>query len=613
MSRNFLRPLLRPLILCVPICVPLCAAAQSTPTPPQASPAQPQTTLHANVNLVVVDVTVDDARSNPVHHLTAGDFTVLEDGKPQTLTVFEEHAAGPAAPLRPAPSFGPGTFTNYSPAPANAALNILLFDLLNTPPDEQAVVRGQVLKYLKEAPPGTRTAIFALTTQLRLLQGFTTNPELLRALVEGMKAYQGVQPDADDATLDALLPGGLGLTVNGAAKDGATGLAGGTGGNSREQDIRALFRQGLAEQESYRLQDRAGDTLDALNQLAHYMSNLPGRKNLIWFSGSFPIAILADPSQKNPFIVMGSAEDEYRETVDLLSRSQVSVYPIDAHGLTGINSTGFFDQTDAEKAAMQRMAEDTGGMAFENSNDLKEAVEKAIDAGANYYTVAYAPANRNWNGAYRGIQVKVDRPGVSLSYRRGYYADDPSAPPHSNPAQEASSDPSRHTAIRAAMLHGAPDPTEFIFEASVRPSSANAEPDIAPGNQAAKKVSGPWRRYTVTFLTNPKQVNWTRQPDGAERFGVDFLTAVYDAGGNLVNLQSNVIGGDVPAGKFAAAMQHNLEYRQQISVPVKGEYYLRVGMRDASTDRVGALELPVTAVAKLPPAAAGPAPASTPK
>jgi hypothetical protein len=193
-----------------------------------------------------------------------------------------------------------------------------------------------------------------------------------------------------------------------------------------------------------------------------------------------------------------------------------------------------------------------------------------------------------------------------------YYAENPNGHSHRIEAQIARCDPNRYRAIPAAMLLGAPDPAKFIFEASVRPTTADAEPEPAPGNQICKKVSGPYRRYTVTFLTNPKKVSWTRQPDGAERFGVAFLTFVYDADGKLINLQSNAMGGNVPADKFSSAMQHNLEYQQQISVPVKGEYYLRVGMRDSTSDRMGALELPVAAVAKLSPTAVtGAAPPST--
>jgi len=608
-----------PFCLCVFLCLPACASGQTAP----ASGA-PVTTIRTSSDLVVVDVVASDSQQNPVHKLTAADFTVLEDGKPQTLKIFEEHATSTPAPLPPLPKVDRGIFTNYSIAPANGALNILLLDKLNTPMDAQSVVRDQVLKYLKDVPPGTRIAIFSLTTELKLLQGFTSNPELLRALVEGKKGNQGASPLMNNA-MEGDQPG---------ADDPMYDTEADALGNDPDAaTILANLQQFEAEQQSFQLQLRARYTLDALNLLARYLSNLPGRKNLIWFSGSFPINILPDADLQNPFAVVASAADEFRETVNLLSRSEVSVYPIDARGLMvapmlSVTQSGstmnrqpngfakanakFFQQTSDEHGTMQQMAEATGGKAFVNTNGLKEAVQKAINAGSNYYTIAYTPTNRNWNSDYRKIQVKLVRPGVTLAYRRGYFADDPDAPAHRNQAQNAKPDPNQYSALRAAMLHGGPEPTELIFAASVRPASTDTEAALVPGNQAEKKVSGPYRRYAVTFIMSPKELNWTVAPNGAHHCTLEFMTFVYDGDGTRVNAQFNAIGAAVPDAKFASVQSGNFKYLQQISVPAKGEYYLRIGMRDEATDHVGAVELPVAAVAKLPPVAV-PLPAPAPK
>ncbi|HKN21968.1 MAG TPA: VWA domain-containing protein [Terracidiphilus sp.] len=447
------------------LCLPLYGSGSGQTAP---SAGAPTTTIRTSSDLVVVDVVASDSQQNPVHKLAAADFTLLEDGKPQTVKIFEEHQTQTSAPLPPAPKLDPGIFTNYSIAPANGALNILLLDKLNTPMDAQTVVRDQVLKYLKGVPPGTRIAIFSLTTELKLLQGFTSNPELLRALVEGKKGNQGASPlmnnamegdqaGADDPTYDTMAD---------------------TLGNDPDAAmILANLQQFEVEQQSFQLQLRARYTMDALNQLARYMSALPGRKNLIWFSGSFPVNILPDPDMlslstppskvpgaftPDPFAGVASMADEFRETVDLLARSQVAVYPIDARGLmvnptlsvtqsgsTMIRkpngfanaNTKFFQQTSEEHGTMEQMAQATGGKAFVNTNGLKEAVEKAINAGSNYYTIAYTPTNRKWNGDYRKIQVKLDRPGVTLAYRRGYFADDPNAPTPKSQAQTPSPTP----------------------------------------------------------------------------------------------------------------------------------------------------------------------------
>jgi hypothetical protein len=91
---------------------------------------------------------------------------------------------------------------------------------------------------------------------------------------------------------------------------------------------------------------------------------------------------------------------------------------------------------------------------------------------------------------------------------------------------------------------------------------------------------------------------------------------VYDADGVLFNTQSGRIAADIPASRFASLLQSGIRFRQEISVPVKGEYFLRIGVHDVTTNRVGAVEVPVSAVSKLQPWTAQtpvPAPAATPK
>jgi hypothetical protein len=107
-------------------------------------------------------------------------------------------------------------------------------------------------------------------------------------------------------------------------------------------------------------------------------------------------------------------------------------------------------------------------------------------------------------------------------------------------------------------------------------------------------------------MANPKVVQWSVTPDGAHHCTLEFRTFVYDPDGTLVNTQVNGIAASMSPQKFAAL--GDLQYLQQISVPAKGEYYLRIGIRDDTSYHIGALELPVAAAAKLP-AVAMPLPA----
>lgn len=607
-----------------------CMIAASLFGPPlaasQSTSEQPAATIHAEADLVVVDVVVADAKKKPVHGLAAPDFTIIENGHDQTIKSFEEHTSAQAASLPPLPKLEPGVFTNYSPTPTNGALNILLFDTLNTPMQDQSVLHDQVLKYLKEARPGTRMAIFGLNTQLRLLQGFTSDPELLRAVLNGKKGLpkgsplmndpaSGDQPGADDPMLDMV------TEAFGNSPSGATVIA-----NLQ------LFE---AEQQSFQLQLRARYTLEALNQLGRYLSSLPGRKNLIWFSGSFPINIMPDGDLQNPFSVVASAEDEFRETTQLFTRGQVAVYPIDARGLMtlpmmsasnsgknfannpnafGKASANFFNQTANEHATMRQMAEATGGEAFVNTNGLAQAVEKAVEAGSNYYTLSYAPTNREWKGDYRKIQIKTERQGLTLAYRRGYYADDPRGPVHRGESKDSTATQAPYDPLRAAMLRGGPEPTEIVFGVSVRPSSAATDPNLAPGNQAEPKTTGPYRRYSVLFFIPASAIACTAAPNGVRQCLLDTKIFVYDADGALLNSQNSHSKIEIPASRLASILKNGINLRQEISVPVKGESFIRIGLLDQVTNRLGAVELPVAAVSKLAPLdTPAPAPAFPPK
>jgi VWFA-related protein len=584
---------------------------------PAQQPSNSAVTLHSGTQLVIVDVVVTDSQQNPVHNLKASDFTLLEKNVPQQIKNFEEHKALPAAEaakLQPVPAMPSGVFTNYSPTPLSGTLNVLLLDTLNTPIKDQMYVRDQLRRYLKTAAPGSRVAIFGLTSRLILLQGFTSDPELLKAAIN-QKNFKA-SPLLDDAVGGGGGPEPLSDTLSNFGN--TPGMA----------DVIANLQQFEAEQQSFQLQLRARYTLDALNQIARYLTGIPGRKNLIWFSGSFPINILPDGDLQNPFAVVASAEEEFRETTNMLTASQVAVYPIDARGLItspvmsasnsgskyardptrfGKDQAKFFQQTGDEHSTMLLMAEQTGGRAFINTNDLAQAVAKSIDAGSNYYTLYYSPANTNWNGDFRKIQVKLQQQGLTLAYRRGYYADSPKAALKKGaiPATTTANAPPPFDVMHAAMMRGSPDPTQILIKVRVLPATSAHEDKVALRNilNPDRKTKGPYRRYDIDYAVDAHDVLFTPSPDGVYHSCLRFLTYLYDQDGNLVNLIEDRIQANANAAIYAGLLGHGIPWHQEISVPVKGNFYLRIGLHDLIGDRVGAVEVPVSAVKTLPPVA----------
>ncbi len=600
--------------------------AQSKPVAPAAvsQPATkpaPVTTLKANAQLVVVDVVVTDGNHKPVHGLTANDFKLAESGVPQVVKNFEEHSAltaADAARFDPMPKFPAGIYTNYTPAPVSGAVNLVLLDALNTPMQDQAYVRAQLLAYLKATPPGTQVAIFGLTTHLTLLQGFTGDPEVLRrvlekgvgkasALLDDQVGGGGIQNSAADDMEDMDLPGMTQVIAN--------------------------MRDFEAQTQSFQLQLRVKYTLDAMNQIARYLSAIPGRKNLIWFSGSFPIDILPDTSgmQADPFVGVGSSEDEFRDTVSLLGRSQVAVYPIDARGMmtspmfqasttrnysnpkTGIQRMNqdqqkFFSDTAAEHATMTQMADATGGRAFLNTNGLTQAVAAAIDQGSNFYTLSYTPTNSERDGKLRKIKIEVERPGLNLAYRKGYYADDPqkvnlAAKPDA--AITAGEAPTTMDSLRLAMMRGAPTPGEILIKVGVWPLTpkAQTEEKVAAGNQPSPKTQGPYRRYGVNCAVEPADLVFFHGSDG--KIHADFSTIIfaYSADGELVNTQYSTAHFAGTTDDLKQLLAQGVVRHDEISTPAKGEYFLRIAVHDLHRDRYGAVEVATSEVRNVVPQA----------
>jgi VWFA-related protein len=617
------------------------AFAQGTPAQQGAKPAQPAPaqstaaeTLHAETELVIVDVVVQDRNGNPYHGLTRDDFVVTEQKKPQPIRNFEEHTAAAAQkPGSAMPRLPPGIFTNYTPVAPDGTLNVLLIDTLNTPMQDQQFLRQQLLDYVKHETPGMQVAIFGLSSRVFMLQGFTSDPAVLRAAVEHKLVARG------SPLLDDPVGGGNGPeSMSDAMQDSNMGT------NSLPAQTLANLQQFEAETASFQTKLRSNYTLDAFNSIAHYLANFAGRKNIIWFSGSFPLNVEPDPTLNDPFAVMEDSNDEFRETTNLLARAQIAVYPIDARGLmtspvfsasnTGKNyvrnPSAFsrdlmkFDQSQAqEHMTMEQMASDTGGQAFYNTNGLSSAVARALDAGSNYYTLTYAPSDHKWNGSYRNIHVQMAGTpatyGLRLAYRHGYYADDPNHPPKhgelpTNVPQTTTplADHAKEAYSRAAMSHGAPAPSDILFKVRVVPLTGKNEDALAEGNQAspAGKMKAPYRTFAVDYVALPNEFGLMAQNDGRHTGGIEFTTFVFDAEGNLLNIADRAVDMNLSPETYKEFMSNPVRFQLQVSAPVKQESFMRLIIRDVPNNRYGVVEIPTAEVGHLPPLEAQSAPAN---
>ena len=591
------------------------------------------TTIHAYSNLVVVDVVVTDSQGNPVRGLKASDFTLTENNRPQTLRNFEEHTASPAssAQIEPAPKLPAGLFTNQSPAPANGPVNVLLLDYLNTPLTSQPYARRQLLDYLNKAPAGTRIAVFALTTHLIMLQGFTSDIGVLKAALTSKRGA----PQTSDIMTDEVNGGPIGSNLLSEVMANDPTAVEGMITQEMVDDVQRFE----ALDASFQQDMIARYTLDAFDQLARYLVGIPGRKNVIWFSGGFPLNVEPNPNEADPNDSVVRNDEEVRKTDNLLTRAQVAVYPVDARGLfvdpaqnfsantdmTGTNGINggsgaaaaneqmsFQMQRAQEHETMEAMAEDTGGHAFYNGNGLAQAVATAIENGSNYYTLTYSPTDQQWDSRFRAIKIKVDQPNMKLNYRNGYYAVDPNDRSKLLAGQAATA-LVQPTTMAAAMLHGGPEPSEILFKVRIRPASMPPEPEPLKSNQSNPdpkvKIKGPFKAYGVDLVPDPRAVSCREDASGDRHCAIEVWTFIYNAQGEKLITASNRLHSTMSPAEYARMLKGQLAFHQEISVPVKGNYFLRTAIHDMISDRVGAVEVPIAVVARLEPLQAETAPA----
>ena len=592
----------------------LLPAQQTPPNPPSAQPTTQHPpyptgvpTLSVTAREVLLDVVVADAKGHPVTGLQPADFTVTEEGTPQIIRHLDEHhpmSAADLALLKAAPVMPPNTFTNFTPVVNTNVSTVILLDAMNTPVVAQQVLRQQLIGYLKHAQPSVPIAIFQLDTGMHLIQGFSSDPNVLLAAAESKR---------DMPSLNRPINGNY----------------------------------------YYYHKDHLETLRDGMRIMGRYLSGFPGRKNLIWFTGHVPLwrdgLGFGNPFHDSFGVVSGASGDELQYLTDVLTVSRVAVYPVDTRGLQvdpqytaeykGVPSPRaslrFVARQGIDHSNLDDIANATGGKAFYNTNDLKKVIAEVVDNGSSYYTLAYATTNTKWDGQFRHIKITVDRPGVHLQHRDGYYAynrdqqeqnqiaaieqrqaSNPTQPltgstqnkpvPENPQSNTQASNPVAMGAIvhgpkggfDTAMELGAVPPTEILFGVSFQPDLqvekiGKKSPPPQDNFLRPPWQNKPFRNFAVVINADLHRVKLTQSSDGIRHGTVQFVTAVYDQQGEMVNSLQKTVYLDLGPAPYRKLLQSGLPIREEIAIPIKGNYFLRIGVHDIPGDQVGALEIPV--------------------
>jgi VWFA-related protein len=548
---------------------------------------------------VVVDVVVTKGNGEPVHGLARQGFEIFENGKPQPIDFFDEHTQHTRTQSAPTemPDLPPDMQTNVPPAPPSDAVNVLLIDTLNTATQDQAYVRRQIVDFLSRMQPGTRIAIFVLGAQLRCLQGFTSDSSaLLAALHDPRNGLHGEKNTF--------------LKTSGDRANDAADLATLQAMQTSPAAIEAL-RSALEDAGAHDFAVRTSMTFDALVYLGHYLAGIPGRKNLIWFAGSFPLVIFPTADQfarmeQNP--KLPGYVDRVKTAADLFTVSQTAVYPISVEGMmtehiaeadfggpgagAGPGHVGTqtsdpmspFNAGASERAstliAMEQLAASSGGKAYYNSNDLNAAMRRAIDDGANYYTIGYAPAEKKMDGSFRQIEVRLAHGKFKLAYRHGYNADDAST---SN--AKSSVDP-----LSGLLQLGLPGATGVLYGVSAEPSATQPSPGETYAGQNPN-LKGPVTRYAVNFVIRSQDLALKSGPQGGRRGKFLLGLKAYDRDGNAQNWEGDVESLEIKPDEFDSIRKSGIPAHLNIDIPTATEIHLVTAVYDLDSGEAGTQEI----------------------
>ena len=619
------------------------AAASAVPRTENGAKSDPPTlTFRSGTQVVALDVVVTDSRGHVVKGLRQSDFSIGEDGKPQVLRQFREYSPEKAPTPPPAseqaeedaPKLPPNIFSNYKQPSEPGSVTVVLLDLLNTPMADQSYAQAQLIKFLKTKPQDAQFALCTLSNKLQMIQGFTRDESILLASAHGKKASfrnkSVLDSDAAPISMEA--------------------------GRATAKFLPNLdfFVQAIELQQSEaRVVDadrRMMVTVDAFAQLARYLSGIPGRKNLVWLSGSFTLGISPDTSGQDPFIQARNYSENVKRVSNLFAEAHVAVYPVDVRGLVtdplfsatsndtlapvsmqGSTPTGpaggggrgdfpgakrnasnavpiaamqasadqFGLAQMGEHATMDKLAAETGGRAFYNTNGIAKAIDAANEEGANYYALSYTPANKNYDGSFRKVKVSLAGKKYHLAYRSGYYAVDPHV--MARPEKDLAS-----SLAMAAMQQGSPQSRQIVFGAKVVPLGQPRMVKDAPAlsaKAAKKKRKGEtapvaMQLYSIDYAVTPADLRFNPMPDGTYHDVINFMATAFDEEGTLVASQISQVAADLKPETFRDIQLGGVRVHQEIDVPVKS-VALRLGVEDVADSHIGTLEIPLPV--KAPP------------
>lgn len=544
----------------------LTLTAQQAPSP---SPTDtPPPTFRVEVNYVEVDAVVTDSQGNAVTDLTLDDFEVREDGRPQKVSAFAVVNLPVERPPQPIFASAPIEPDVQANTQSEGRIYMIVLDDLHTTFTNTVRVK-RALRTFIETNFGSNDLAAVVYTSGRTTAGqeFTNNTRLLLAAIDRFSG-RNLRSEA--------------LEINDALNNrppGEFATRPGGSGSRNPSDLSGLPTDPL----EFERAQRARTTLTAVRQLAEFMSGIRGRrKSLLLVSEGISYDVLDVFANTSAGIV----EQQARDAVAAATRGNVAIYAIDPRGLTAFEETIEVSGTPADitpsqfsvvgslqnslrisQQSLQVLADETGGFAAVNRNDLSEAFTRIVRENSAYYVLGYYPANERRDGRFRRLEVRVTRPGLQVRARRGYVAPRGRAP-EAKPAVTAADGGTMSPAATSAL--NSPIPTAGI------PLSLFA---------AAYKGMAPNASVALALEIRAGQLSFTER-NGTFNNRLEVVFSSVDEGGTIRGGSRHVLTLELKPETYAVARQRGLRVVSEMMLP-PGRYQLRAAAAEEGGARAG--------------------------
>ena len=538
----------------------LAALSQATPPGQEAQTAQNGNyRLTVNANIVLTNVVVRDKKTGAVvKGLTANDFQILENNKPQKIASFDYQNVDQAAALAEKNSVAGGKASvadllehNFAADPSHLRdhrLIVMFFDMSTLQDDDtdRAVEAAQT--YIKkQMQPADLVALVSFSTSLNMDQDFTSNKDVL---LSRLGRYNGT----DQTSFTSGNPGGA---TNGTSDDASTFTADDTEYTNLNTD-RELY---------------------AIRQVAQALERVDQRKSMLYFSGG-----LARNGIEN--------QASLRAATNEAAKANMAIYSVDARGLqalppvgdatqgslrgtvayTGTAVANAFNSNFSTQELLSTLSTDTGGKAFFDSNDFGPAFQQVQHDTEAYYILGFHSTDQRKDGTFRHLTIKMNRPDLKIEYRPGYYAP-------------------------ADFQHQKTEDREQALNDQIR--SDLPALDVAVYLQAFYFRENTNSFYVpVSLLVPGSQIPFARSKDQDK--------ATLDVLGQVKNAQGISVGNIRDTVKLAvdgsqAVQRRNIEYSTGFTL-APGRYHVKFVVRENETGNMGSFEtdLQVPDLKKVP-------------